>query len=176
MNDPGADPGRLHVVAEILERLTARGHTVGCAESLTGGLLTAALVDLPGASRVVRGGVVAYAAEVKTGVLGVDPQLIADRGTVDSQVALAMAREVCRVLGTDWGLATTGVAGPDDAEGKAPGTAYVAVARPGRGSRVRWLRIPGDRATVRAAAVDAALQVYAAALASPTESARFRAS
>ena len=111
---------------------------------------------------------------MKTQLLGVDPALVAERGTVDPQVALAMARAVCRVLGTDWGLATTGVAGPDPLDGKAPGTAYVALARPGRGTRVRWLRVGGDRAAVREAAVDEALDMFATALSSPTDPGRQR--
>lgn len=174
MNASAPGSAREHLVADLLDRLAARGHTVGCAESLTGGLLVAALIDPPGASRAVRGGVVSYAPDVKTQLLGVDPALVAERGTVDPQVALAMARAVCRVLGTDWGLATTGVAGPDPLDGKAPGTAYVALARPGRGTRVRWLRVGGDRAAVREAAVGEALDMFATALSSPTDPGRQR--
>lgn len=150
--------------AQVLARLTARGHTVGIAESLTGGLLTAALIDVPGASAAVRGGLVCYAPQTKTDVLGVSAELVAARGTVDPQVALAMARRAVVMFGSDWGVSTTGVAGPADVEGLAPGTAYVAVVRAGRGSRVRWLRLPGHRAQIRQAVVAQALDLLALGL------------
>lgn len=168
----GGEPAS--VAADIIERLTARQLTVGCAESITGGLVVDALVQVPGASRALRGAVVAYAPELKTSLLGVDPAQTAARGTVDPQVALAMALGVCRLLDCDWGVATTGVAGPEPAEGKAPGVAYVAVARPGRGSRVRWVRANGDRASVRRATVAAALELLWVAVSAPVDSGRAR--
>ena len=144
----------------VVARLTELGQSVACAESLTGGLVTARLVDTPGASVVVRGGVVAYATDLKGSVLGVDAQLLAARGAVDGAVASQMALGVCRVLGADWGLATTGVAGPDPQDGMPVGTAYVAVAGPD-GVRVKRHQLQGDRATIRAAAVDAVLDLFA---------------
>ena len=92
----------------LVQILTARGETVACAESLTGGWLTAALVDIPGASVVVRGGMVSYATDLKASWLGVDPELLAARGAVDPTVAAEMAQGVCRAAGSHWGLATTG--------------------------------------------------------------------
>ncbi|PID96621.1 MAG: competence protein [Actinomycetales bacterium] len=148
----------------LLDRLARRGQTLGIAESLTGGALTAAIVAVPGASRVLRGGVIAYAREVKAGVLGVPDHLITARGTVDPQVAVAMASGVCRVLGCDIGLATTGVAGPESADGKPVGTAFVAVVVAGRSSRVRRVFLPGDRQAVRAGVVTAALDLAALVL------------
>ena len=116
------------------------------AESLTGGLVCAALTDVPGASAVVRGAVVAYATELKAQVLGVDPDLLATGGAVQAEVARQMATGVCRVLGADVGVATTGVAGPDPQDGHPVGTVFVAVAAEGRvaGPRAGAGRRPRD--------------------------------
>ncbi|MDF2968426.1 MAG: competence protein [Nocardioidaceae bacterium] len=143
---------------EVVQRLTATTHTVATAESLTGGLLCAALVAVPGASAVLRGGVVAYAADVKTGVLGVPPDVVSRHGTVAPGTATAMAEGARSLLGSDWAVATTGVAGPDEVEGKPVGTVHVAVAGPYGGSTVR-IRSQGGREQVREAAVDAALRL-----------------
>ncbi|WP_425954379.1 CinA family protein [Xylanimonas sp. McL0601] len=142
--------------AEVLAAVAARGWTVAAAESLTGGLLVAALVEVPGASAVLRGGVVAYATDLKASLLGVDAALLAERGAVDPDVAAAMASGVRIVARADVGLATTGVAGPEPQDGKAPGLAYVAVATPERTS-VRRLDLEGDRPAVRAGTVDAVM-------------------
>jgi nicotinamide-nucleotide amidase len=149
---------------EVVRWLTGRAQTLAVAESLTGGLLAAAIVAVPGASTVFRGGLVVYATDLKESLAGVPAELLAARGPVDPEVAVAMAegaRERCRA---DWGLATTGVAGPDPQDGAPPGRVYVAVAGPapiaGSGAapdRVRSLTVPGDRAAVREAAVAAAL-------------------
>ncbi|MEZ0163825.1 CinA family protein [Kineococcus sp. LSe6-4] len=150
----------------VVAALTAAGRTVATAESLTGGLLCAALVDVPGASAVVRGGVVAYASELKAGVLGVDADALARTGPVDGAVAEQMARGARRVLGADVGLATTGVAGPGPADGFPAGTVFVAVAAddlPGGARHVR-LQVPGDRAAVRGETVRAVLAELAALL------------
>ncbi|WP_407318260.1 CinA family protein [Isoptericola halotolerans] len=140
----------------LLEHAARRGWTVGVAESLTGGLVTATLVEVPGASGVVRGGVVAYATDLKATLLGVDVGLLAERGAVDPDVATAMAQGARRVTGADVGLATTGVAGPAPQDGRPPGLVYVAVVTPGA-SVVRRLEVDEDRAGVRATAVDAVL-------------------
>ncbi len=140
----------------VLDLLARRGETLACAESLTGGLLSARLTDVPGASRCVVGGVVSYATRVKVSVLGVPEQLVEDHGVVSGECATAMARGVRERLAADWGLATTGVAGPDRQEGKPVGTVWVAVAGPG-GEEARLLTLPGDRAQVREATCAAAL-------------------
>ena len=142
--------------AELLAALRSRGWTVAAAESLTGGLVCAALVDVPGASASVRGGVVAYATDLKAALLGVDADLLTARGAVDPDVAGEMADGARRRLGAEIGLATTGVAGPDPQDGHPPGTVHVAVATPA-GVTVRSLHLGGDRPTVRAGAVDAVL-------------------
>lgn len=120
--------------AEVLRLLQARGETLAVAESLTGGLVAAEVTAVPGASRVFRGSVTAYATELKHEVLGVDGTLLAERGAVDAEVALQMAAGVRKVMGADWGIATTGVAGPDPQDGQAVGTVFVAVAGPDSGT------------------------------------------
>lgn len=139
-------------VAAVVAALRAADQTVAAAESLTGGLVCATLVDVPGASDVVRGGVVAYQADLKTRLVGVDADLIAREGTVHPDVALQLARGVRDRLGATWGLGTTGVAGPGPSEGHPAGTVFVAVAGPD-GATVRRLELDGDRAQVRTGAV-----------------------
>jgi nicotinamide-nucleotide amidase len=156
---PGLPTGEV-LAAEVLELLARRGRTLAVAESLTGGLVAAALTSVPGASRVFRGSVTAYATEVKRRVLGVDGALLAERGAVDAEVARQLARGVRELLGADWGVATTGVAGPDPHDGRRPGTVHVAVSAPGTGGVVaQRLHLPGDRAEVRAGSVRAVLDL-----------------
>ncbi len=143
---------------ELLARLAERGWTLGVAESLTGGLVVAELVAVPGASAVLRGGIVAYATDLKHRLLGVPADLLATRGAVDPDVALQMARGVRRSTGSDVGLATTGVAGPDPQAGKAPGLVFVAASTPD-GDQVRRIDAAGDRAAIRAAAVRGVLSL-----------------
>lgn len=142
--------------AGLLGLLADGGWTLGTAESLTGGLLAATLVEVPGASRVFVGSVVAYDPAVKTSLLGVDQDLVARVGTVDEQVAAQMARGARRVLGSDLALATTGVAGPGPSEGHPAGTVWLACAWAG-GVATRRLALTGERAAVRAASVAAAI-------------------
>lgn len=130
------------------------------AESLTGGAVCARLVDVPGASEVVRGGVVAYATELKATLLGVDELLLAAQGAVDPEVAEAMALGVRDRLGSTYGLATTGVAGPGPSEGKPAGTVYVAVADADGAESLR-LTLDGDRASIRAGTVEGVLAAFA---------------
>ena len=141
---------------ELVSVLSSRGQTVASAESLTGGLVVSRLIDPPGASAVVRGGIVAYATDAKASVLGVDAELLADRGAVDADVAQQMAEGVRRVLDADWGVATTGVAGPDPQDGVPVGRVYVAVAGPD-GTCVQQHDLSGDRRDIRDGAVGAAL-------------------
>jgi len=151
VNDAADSPARL------VGLLVASGRTLATAESLTGGALAARVVDVPGASAAFRGGVVAYATELKAHLLGVDTVLLARRGAVDPDVALAMAAGVRARLGADVGVSTTGVAGPDPQDGVAPGTVYVAVDDGSGEPRVRLVRVEGPRGAVRAASVEAAL-------------------
>jgi nicotinamide-nucleotide amidase len=144
-----AGSGRPDPVAKaVIEALIARDQTIGTAESLTGGMLAAALTTVPGASAVFRGGIVAYAADVKTALLGVPASLIAEVGTVHEDVAVAMAQGARAVLGATIGVGTTGAAGPDPAEGHPVGTVHIAVAAPGR-IRHEALALAGGRDKIR---------------------------
>ncbi|MEV4435982.1 nicotinamide-nucleotide amidohydrolase family protein [Streptomyces sp. NPDC049585] len=143
--------------AAVLAALEARGQTVAAAESLTGGLVAAELTAVAGASRSVRGSVTAYATGVKRDVLGVDGELLTARGAVDAEVARSMAEGVRRLLAADWGIATTGVAGPDAQDGKAVGTVYVAAVGPSGSGDVRELSLNGDRTGIRRESVRAVL-------------------
>jgi len=148
---------------EVLDALVRAGATVAVAESLTGGLLAAEFVAVPGASRAFRGSVTAYATELKGSVLGVDGALLAAKGAVDPDVAAGMAEGVRRLMGADYGVATTGVAGPDPQDGQPVGTVYVAVAGPG-GLFGSSLGLSQGRATIRRRTVEAALALLNEAL------------
>ncbi|MBR7834779.1 CinA family protein [Actinospica durhamensis] len=132
--------------------------TVAVAESLTGGRVAAALTAVPGASAVLRGSVTAYATDLKASVLGVDAALLGRVGAVDGEVARQMAVGVRRVCGADVGVATTGVAGPDEQDGRPVGTVYIAVVGPDLDhALVVPARLEGDRAEIQAAATRLAL-------------------
>ena len=154
------------LASDLLAALGSRGWSLAVAESLTGGLVSATLVDVPGASSVLRGAVVAYATDLKATLLDVDRALLDARGAVDPDVAGAMARGVRARLGADVGLATTGVAGPDPQDGQPPGTVHVAVCTPD-GTTVRSLLLAGDRAQVRARSVEAVLALAVEILGRP---------
>ncbi len=117
------------------------------AESLTGGRLGALLTAVPGASATYRGGVIAYATDLKQRVLGVPAELIAEHGVVSAPCAAAMARGVRALTGSDYGVATTGVAGPDRQEGHPAGTVFVAVAGP-ESTTTAALELTGDRLAI----------------------------
>jgi nicotinamide-nucleotide amidase len=153
-----------NAVADLIERLIRARRTVAVAESLTGGLVMAALTSVPGASATVRGGVVAYATAVKREVLGVDDELLDSAGAVDAEVAMQMADGARETIGADFGVATTGVAGPDGQDGKAPGVVFVAVSTPfGRWNRE--LLLDGDRDAIRTRSSIAALELLSDVLA-----------
>lgn len=152
----------------VLELLAARGWTIAVAESLTGGLVAASLISVPGASAVVRGGVVAYATDVKRSVLGVDAALLEVHGPVHPDVAAQMAFGVRRALARDGalvdvGISTTGIAGPDSPDGQPVGTVHIGVSTP-RVARVASVLLSGTREEIRAQAVREALRVTAEAL------------
>jgi len=144
--------------AAAVHALVDRKETLATAESLTGGWVAATIVEIPGVSAVFRGGLVVYATELKHALAGVPEDLLAERGPVDPDVALALAAGARERCGADWGLATTGVAGPEPQDGKPVGLVYVAVAGP-PGATVRELRLGGSRAEVRSASVIAVLQL-----------------
>ncbi|GAA2257918.1 CinA family protein [Streptomyces amakusaensis] len=147
----------MSTAARILQALAERGETVAVAESLTGGLVAAELTSVPGASAAFRGSVTAYATELKREVLGVDGTLLAQRGAVDPQVAMEMAAGVRSALGAGWGIATTGVAGPEPQDGQPVGTVYAAVRGPDGTGKVATLRLNGTRAEIRRESVRSVL-------------------
>lgn len=137
----------------IAARLQARGLTLGVAESLTGGLIASRLVNVPGASTWFRGGVVSYASDVKFTLLGVTPGPV-----VAATAAQEMAEGVRRTVGSDVGLAITGVAGPQPQDGHAPGTVFVGWSLDDQSGSVEF-RLPGDRPRVRSYGAISALDV-----------------
>jgi nicotinamide-nucleotide amidase len=150
--------------ADVVRLLRVRGESVAVAESLTGGLVAAEITGVPGASKAFRGSVTAYATDLKHELLGVDATLLARHGAVDPQVAGQMAAGVRKALGADWGIATTGVAGPEPQDGKPVGTVFVAVEGPfgadpdsAGGGKVEALRLNGDRAEIRRESVRSVL-------------------
>lgn len=149
--------------AAAVHALVDRQQTLSVAESLTGGLLAATIVEIAGVSAVFRGGLVVYATDLKHTLAGVPRRLLDERGPVDPDVAVALAEGVRARCGTDWGLATTGVAGPEPQDGKPVGLVYVAVAGPA-GATAQELNLPGSRADVRTASVTCALSLLVAEL------------
>lgn len=148
--------------AAALERAVAlareRGLTIATGESLTAGMVSAAIAEVPGASAVLRGGVVSYHRDVKASLLRVDPELLNRVGAVDPEVATQMARGAKDACGADIGVATTGVAGPERHEGKDVGTVVVAVVALSA-SLVREYRFDGTRAQIREASCEAAVEL-----------------
>lgn len=161
-SEPTAD-GAAELARFIVELLTARGQSVAVAESLTGGLVAAALTSVPGASVVVRGGIVAYATELKAALLGVSTDLLARCGPVDPGVAAVMAAGVRARLGATYGISTTGVAGPGPADGKPAGTVFIAIDGP-FGPVTKGLQLSGDRDHVRYETVWSVLSLLLSAL------------
>jgi nicotinamide-nucleotide amidase len=146
---------------KLVAELTRRGLTIGVAESLTGGLLVAEFIRVPGASAVVRGGIVAYNTALKNSLLGVDAALLAEVGAVNPDVAERMAEGVRTATAVDdvpadIGLATTGVAGPDPQDGQPAGTVFIAVATR-NGTSVRQLALSGSRDAIRKRVVSESL-------------------
>jgi nicotinamide-nucleotide amidase len=157
MPDKGvAGPAARNLAAEILRLLREANWTVATAESLTGGLVAAALTDVPGSSQAFRGGVVSYAADLKAHLLGVDPAMLEAHGAVYAPVAVAMAAGVRDRLGATVGIATTGVAGPDPQDGIPPGTVHIAVSL-ADDTIVRTIALAGDRDEVRTLTVERVL-------------------
>lgn len=142
--------------ADLLERLRSLRQTLAAAESLTGGLFLATLVEVPGASLVVRGGVVVYATDLKATLGGMDPDLLERVGPVSAETAEALAAGVRRSAGATWGVSMTGVAGPDPQDGHPVGTVHLGLAGPDV-SITRRLLLVGDRSTIRLGTVRAAI-------------------
>jgi PncC family amidohydrolase len=137
--------------AQLHAELLVRGRTVATAESLTGGSVADLVSSTPGASATFVGGVVSYATRIKQQLLGVSEETVERHGVVSAECAAEMAAGVRALLGADFGVSTTGVAGPDAQEGKPVGLVYVGVAGPA-GVRTEELRLQGGRTEIRAEA------------------------
>jgi nicotinamide-nucleotide amidase len=135
--------------AQVLSLLVRCGATVSVAESLTGGLIGATMTVPMGASAAFRGGVIAYATDLKASLLGVPVGLLDREGAVHPDVAAEMAQGVRRLTKSDYGLAVTGVAGPDPQDGKPVGTVHIALCGPGEHAWHRDLRLSGGRDEIR---------------------------
>ena len=153
-------PHWLQPVPEYLhELLGKKGETFGCAESCTGGLVADSIVNLPGASAVFKGGIVAYANEVKERVLAVSPEILQNHGAVSPECAVAMAEGACRTLDCSCAVSTTGIAGPDGGSAEKPvGLVYIAAVYRGV-TAVKELRLRGSRRMIRERAAAQALQL-----------------
>ena len=151
----GVDDETIYAVVQKL--LEDKGWTIATAESATAGLVSAALTQTPGASKVVAGGITAYSPEAKTRLLGVPADMLATEGVVSEATALAMAEGARERFGADVGVAVTGEAGPDPAEQEV-GTMVIAVVTP-EGVGARTMRLPGDRERIRTYTTTAALQL-----------------
>jgi nicotinamide-nucleotide amidase len=160
MPPPDTDslPARLH------RALLDRQETVAAAESLTAGLFCASLASVPGASATLRGGLVVYATDLKTALAGVPGDLLAAHGPVSPETAAALADGARKRCAATWGVGLTGVAGPDPVDGHGPGRVYVGIA--GHGTQVHRLDLAGNRAAIRAGAVDAAMDALLSLLSS----------
>ncbi len=145
------------IAEELIDALRKNGQSLSVAESLTGGLLASTLVDIPGASDVFLGGVVAYTFKAKREVLGVSEDALA-HGVVSQEVAIAMAQRALELFGSDYALSTTGIAGPGPQEGQEAGTIWLGCASKVI-SGALLVKLAGDRNQIRAAAVDAALEM-----------------
>lgn len=145
------------ITMELIDALRRNGQSLSVAESLTGGLLASAFIDIPGASDVFLGGVVAYTAQAKGEVLKVDEEALS-HGVVSKEVAIAMAQGACELFGSDYALSTTGIAGPGPQEGQEAGTIWLGCASKDSSGAI-LVKLVGDRNQIRAAAVNAALEM-----------------
>lgn len=159
---PDAHPGT-ELAGRVVAAALAAGKSLATAESLTAGMIAATLAEVPGASAVLQGGVVSYANSVKSAVLGVDEQLLKERGSVDGDVARQMAEGARRACGADLAVSATGVAGPDAHDGKDVGTVFLGYAS-ASGSGFTEHRFAGDRAQIRVASTLAALELLSSHL------------
>jgi nicotinamide-nucleotide amidase len=147
------DPLAVRAVAALV----AAGHTVATDESLTGGLIGASLTAVPGASQAYVGGLITYATEMKAELARVPEPVLSRYGPVSAQTAEAMASGVRRVTGADWGIAVTGVAGPDPQDGHQPGEVWLGLADPAGQCAASRIDLCGSREEIRAGTVAAAL-------------------
>lgn len=144
------------LAAKVIDLLRERSESISCAESITGGALTSALVSISGASDVLLGSIVAYSKEMKINQLGLSAELIDEKGLVSKEVALEMAKRARQKLGSSWAISSTGSAGPRALDGSSPGEIWIAIVGPDRQESVK-LSLNGARQEVINGAVESAL-------------------
>ncbi len=144
------------LAAKVIDLLRGRSESISCAESITGGALTSALVSISGASDVLLGSIVAYSKEMKINQLGLSAELIDEKGLVSKEVALEMAKGARQKLGSSWAISSTGSAGPRALDGSSPGEIWIAIVGPDRQESVN-LSLNGARQEVINGAVESAL-------------------
>lgn len=150
-----ADPAAIALVSALRHR----GWTVATAESLTAGMLASTIAEVPGASAVLRGGVIVYATELKHALAGVGEDILARHGAVSAETARALAVGAAERCGANVGIGLTGVAGPDEQEGRPVGTVYIGLSLPGRPAWAERLTLSGGRRAIRTAACAAAMDM-----------------
>jgi nicotinamide-nucleotide amidase len=144
------------LAAKVIDLLRERRESISCAESITGGALTSALVSVSGASDVLLGSIVAYSKEMKINQLGLSAELITEKGLVSKEVALEMAKGARQKLGSSWAISSTGSAGPRALDGSSPGEIWIAIVGPDRQESMK-LSLNGARQEVISGAVESAL-------------------
>ena len=159
-------PSKAHAKA-IIEHLKSRGETISVAESLTGGGLGHALTQIPGASQVFIGGIIAYTADVKVNFLGVQQSTIDQHTVVSEEVALEMAQGAINRLGSTWAISTTGIAGPGDYMGIREGTVWISICGPI--CQTLQLTLDSGRDGVRQGAISSAIGNFARILSYRTD-------
>ena len=133
---------------QVVEKLKEKSLTIATAESLTAGLVSAQLAEIAGASKVLKGGIVAYQNDIKEKVLNIDPQIIIKYSSVSKEVATLMAENVRKLLAADLGVSTTGVAGPTTIDAKKVGAVFVAISTKDHNMCLE-LNLAGDRQAIR---------------------------
>ena len=146
------------LASSLIKKLEEKNLTLAVAESLTGGLVAASLTEIPGASKVVKGSITAYADEIKQNILNVNKETITNFTSISEQVAVEMAINVRKIMKSDIGISTTGVAGPEKSAGFAPGLVFVAISI-GDHNMCQKLEITGDRSKIRNQTVHEILQL-----------------
>ena len=144
------------LATKVIDLLRERSESISCAESITGGALTSALVSISGASDVLLGSIVAYSKDMKINQLGLSAELIDEKGLVSKEVALEMAKGARQKLGSNWAISSTGSAGPRALDGSSPGEIWIAIVGPDRQESVK-LSLNGARQEVINGAVESAL-------------------
>ena len=146
------------LASSLIKKLQENNLTIAVAESLTGGLVAASLTEIPGASKVFKGSITAYADEIKQNILNVKDETITNFTSISEQVALEMAINVRTIMKSDIGISTSGVAGPEKSAGFAPGLVFVAISI-GDHNMCQKLEITGDRSKIRNQTVQEILQL-----------------